>query len=174
MYNIIPLIIICFSLLIILVIVVRKFPALANLDVANMPAEKEARFKEKIISSRLHRNAVRWGSVFVKFFNFLSGRISALGQWLIHKLSEAKKNYNQEAAPATIEDKEEQIKKFISEASGLDSWENFEAKEKLFIRVIEAVLLAVALGLHQEHFLGQPVRLQCRLPGTGQSLRSGR
>lgn len=62
MYNIIPLLLILASLTVIIVIVVKKFSVLANLDVASIPAEKEARFKERIISNRLKRNIIKWSS----------------------------------------------------------------------------------------------------------------
>ncbi|MCG2695403.1 hypothetical protein L6248_00495 [Candidatus Parcubacteria bacterium] len=67
MYNIIPLIIILISLLVIIIVVSRKFSVLASLDLESIPAEKEARFKERIISSRLKRNFVRWGSKTIRF-----------------------------------------------------------------------------------------------------------
>jgi tetratricopeptide (TPR) repeat protein len=62
MYNIIPLLLILISLSVIIVIVARKFSVLANLDVANIPAEKEAKFKERIIGNRIKRNIIKWSA----------------------------------------------------------------------------------------------------------------
>ncbi len=47
------------SLLIILFIILKKFPALAILDVKEMPGEKEAESKERIIRQRLERDLIR-------------------------------------------------------------------------------------------------------------------
>ena len=50
MFNIIPLLLILLSFGVIIYIVVKKFSILANLDVDSIPAEREAKFKEKIIN----------------------------------------------------------------------------------------------------------------------------
>jgi hypothetical protein len=110
MYNIIPLILICVSLFIILIVVVRKFSALANLDVENMPAEKEARFKEQIITGRMQKSLAKWKVRFGKFFGFFGRKIGGLFQFAQRKLQEAKKNYSVEKAPLPTEDKESVIK----------------------------------------------------------------
>jgi hypothetical protein len=78
MYNIIPLILILLSLGIMAIIIVRKFPALANLDVDNIPAEKEAKFKEQIISNRLKRSFIKWGSKFIRLVKPLGNYLALL------------------------------------------------------------------------------------------------
>jgi tetratricopeptide (TPR) repeat protein len=136
MYNIIPLILICLSLFIIIVIVVRKFPALANLDVENMPAEKEARFKEQIITGRMQKSMAKWNARLGKIFGFFGGRIGALFQFIQRKLQEAKKNYSRpEALPP--EDRETMIRGLLAKNSALDDRENFEEKEANMIKIIE-------------------------------------
>lgn len=137
MYNIIPLIIICISVLIILTIVVRKFPALAILDVDNMPAEKEARFKEKIVESRLHRFLARWNLRFSRIFKFVFSIFSNLFLKAFERLSEAKRKYAVEKAPATEEEKDEKVKILFSEADKLEDKDDFEEKEKKLIKIIE-------------------------------------
>jgi tetratricopeptide (TPR) repeat protein len=137
MYNIIPLIVICVSLLIILIIIVRKFPALAVLDVDNMPAEKEARFKEKIVESRLHRFLVRFNLRFLRVFKFLFSFFAGLFAKAIEGLSEAKKKYAVEKAPVTEKEKEEKVQILLSEAEKLENKDDFEEKEKKLIKIIE-------------------------------------
>ena len=46
MFNIIPLVLILLSLGVIIIIVLRKFAVLANLDVDSIPAEREARVRD--------------------------------------------------------------------------------------------------------------------------------
>lgn len=137
MYNIIPLIIICASLFIILIIVVRKFPALASLDVENMPAEKEARFKEQIVTGRLQKNMAKWSAFWGKFFGFIGGKIGSIFKFIQNKLQEAKKNYSAHSAPIPAEDKEQMIKGLLAKNNDLDYREDFEEKEANLIRIIE-------------------------------------
>ncbi len=136
MYNIIPLVLICVSLLVILFVVARKFPALANLDVENMPAEKEARFKEKIVESRLHRFLARWRVRLAKIFSFAGSALSKLFKWAFNRLSDMKKNYAAEKTPATVEEKTEKVKALFMEGDELDNKEDWEEKEKVLIKII--------------------------------------
>jgi tetratricopeptide (TPR) repeat protein len=136
MYNIIPLILICLSLFIIIVVIVRKFPALANIDVENMPAEKEARFKEQIITGRMQKSMTKGKVRLVKFFGFIGGGIGGLFKFIQHKLQEAKKNYIHPAA-LPPEDKQAMIDGLLVKNSVLDDRENFEEKETNLIKIIE-------------------------------------
>jgi tetratricopeptide (TPR) repeat protein len=137
MYDIIPLILICASLFAIIVIVVRKFPALANLDVENMPAEKEARFKEQIVSGRLQKFLARWKVRFGRIFGFIGGRVGALFTLIQRRLQEAKKNYSAENISLPAEDKENKIKELLFKNESLDDRDNFEDKEANLIKIIE-------------------------------------
>jgi len=137
MYNIIPLVLISFSLLIILVIIVRKFSALANLDVENMPAEKEAKFKEQIATSRLKRNLTKWNSRLTKVFRVGGGKLKDLFSWSFDKLHEMKKEYSTPEEPKSPEEKETKIKELFFKSEDLDERENFEEKEKNLIKIIE-------------------------------------
>ena len=86
MYNIIPLLLILISLSVIIVIVARKFTVLANLDVANIPAEKEAKFKERIISNRLKRNIIQWSAKFSRLIQPVSIGVASFFKSNLHKL----------------------------------------------------------------------------------------
>ena len=57
MYNIIPLIVILVCLAIMLFIVFKKLPYLANFDVKSIPKEMAAKTKTKIIDERIKRKA---------------------------------------------------------------------------------------------------------------------
>ncbi len=93
MYNIIPLLLILVSLSVIIVIVARKFSVLASLDVVNIPAEKEAKFKERIISNRLKRNIIKWLSKFSRFIRPIAWGVGNFFKFSLHKLYQLKKNY---------------------------------------------------------------------------------
>ena len=94
MYNIIPLLLILVSLSVIIVIVSRKFSVLASLDVDSIPAEKEAKFKERIISNRLKRNIVK---SLAKASSVLAPLGRVIGDFFsakLRKLLEAKDNFS--------------------------------------------------------------------------------
>jgi tetratricopeptide (TPR) repeat protein len=135
MYNIVPLILILISLSIIIVISVRKFSVLSNLDVDNIPAEKEARFKERIISNRIKRNTVKWWS---KFSRLVAPLFVWLGDFLkdyYYKLHELKKEYQPEVKLSTDE-KESLIGKTLADVEELYRQEDYEAAEKSLIDII--------------------------------------
>lgn len=138
MYNIIPIIIICFSFLAILVILVRKFPAAAIIDVENMPAEKEMRFKEKIAASRLERSFAKWKVNFGRFFGFFSNLMGVFFSWANNKLREERKKYSisESAEEIQPEDKEGVVKNLFTENENLDGGEDFEKKEANLIKII--------------------------------------
>lgn len=96
MYDIIPLSLILISLSVIIIIVFRKFPVLANMDVENIPAEKEAKFKERIISNRLKRTLIMWWSKITRLIYPGGESISKVFKWLYNKLHELKESHKQE------------------------------------------------------------------------------
>ena len=111
MYNIIPLLLILISLSIIIIIVMRKFSVLANLDVDNIPAEKEAKFKERIISNRLKRNIIKWSARLGRIFQPLVRSISNFFKLNLHKLYQLKNDYKtkEDGESGDVEKKIEQL-----------------------------------------------------------------
>ncbi|KKR91287.1 MAG: TPR Domain containing protein [Parcubacteria group bacterium GW2011_GWC2_42_12] len=93
MYNIIPLLLILISLTVIITIVARKFSVLANLDIANIPAEKEAKFKERIISNRLKRNIIQWSVKLSRLFAPVVRGASGFFKTNLRKLYQLKNDY---------------------------------------------------------------------------------
>lgn len=132
MYNIIPLLLILASLSVIIVIVSKKFSVLASLDVDSLPAEKEAKFKERIISNRLKRNIVKWlakaSSVLAPFGRVIGDFFSAK----LHKLLEAKDNFRVNETVNT----EQTIAQFFSQAEELKKQDDLAAAEKIYIEII--------------------------------------
>lgn len=136
MFNIIPLILILVSLAVIIIIVVRKFSMLASLDVENIPAEREARFKEQIIGKRIERNLLKYYSKLSRLTGPLAGAIGNFFKWAYGRLLEFRENYNKEELKTGGVGGEELVKRLFSEAEDLIKKDNIEEAEKRYIDVI--------------------------------------
>jgi tetratricopeptide (TPR) repeat protein len=135
MYNIIPLILILISLSVIIFIVVSKFSVLAGVDIENIPAEKEARTKERIISSRLKRNIFKWSSWIIKISRFFGEKLGILFRWLYNKLHELKESYGADMI-LPIAEKEKKIGELSVEAEEMIDEKNYKEAEKRLIEII--------------------------------------
>jgi len=132
MYNIIPLLLILISLSIIIVIVSRKFSVLATLDVENIPTEKEAKFKERIISNRLKRNIIKY---WAKSSRFIAPVGYAAGNYIktkVHKLYQAKNVYQ----TSEKNDGLETIDQLFAQAEELKKRDDLDLAEKKYIEII--------------------------------------
>jgi tetratricopeptide (TPR) repeat protein len=120
-------------LAVIIIIVVRKFSILANLDVDSIPAEREARFKQQIISNRLKRNLVKYQSRAKRGLEPVLANIQKLGGSLMGKLKEIKDGDEEDMSEP---DSEDAVNKLFSEAEAcFRDWELEEA-EKKYIKII--------------------------------------
>ena len=133
MFNILPLILIILCFIIILAVVIRKFSVLANLDVANMPAEKEAKFKEKIIGNRIKRGLFRYTSKISKVSKPAFGALGGFLKTQYDKLVEIK-----ETPPEEREDDAsvDVVLKMYVEAEDLFKQEKYDEAEKKLIALI--------------------------------------
>ena len=130
MITIISLILIVICLVVILFIVLKKFPALAILDINNMPGEKEAKFKEQIIKQKVERDLARFGSSFARVWLFVSRNISNFLKSSQDQLKKVKLSYKS-LAKIPLAEKQKMIKDlFIAYADSLKDNMN-EAEEKL-------------------------------------------
>ncbi|OQA39135.1 MAG: tetratricopeptide repeat protein [Parcubacteria group bacterium ADurb.Bin316] len=134
MFNIIPLILIIISLILIINIVVKKFSALASLDVASIPAEKEAVFKERIMGNRLKREFFKYYSKLLKFLRPFFSTIGRLLKTLYGKLIDFKENYNRESS--LVLNTEDHISKLLAEAEDLVKKDEYDEAEKRYIEII--------------------------------------
>ena len=135
MFNIIPLILILVSLSIIIIIVVRKFSVLAALDLETIQAEKEIKFKEQIITSRLKRNSFKYYNKTLKVIRPIGGLIAQFFSWIYKKLVDFKENYNTEKK-TPLADLKIEIDSLFSEAKELEAKEEIEAAERKYIEII--------------------------------------
>ena len=134
MYDIIPLIIILISLAVIIVIVVRKFSVLATLDVANIPAEKEAKFKERIIGTRLKRNVIKWWSKAFRLIGPVLATVVKFFSWLQAKLLQLRSDYQDR--PIKADEIKPKIDQLFNEAEDCKKQEDLTAAEKKYIEII--------------------------------------
>jgi len=135
MYNIIPLLLILLSLSVIIVIVARKFSVLANLDVANIPAEKEAKFKERIISNRLKRSVTQWSAKLVRLFAPVVRSIGYFFKFSLRKLYQLKNDY-QAAADTENLSVEERARQLFSQVEECQKRGDLALAENKCIEII--------------------------------------
>ncbi|MCK4539965.1 hypothetical protein KAU09_02310 [Candidatus Parcubacteria bacterium] len=134
MYNIIPLVLILISLGVIIVIVVRKFSVLANLDVDSIQSEREAKFKERIISNRLKRNYFKYYAKVTRALKPVGQATRGFFHSLFKKLLEYKEDYQeQKQAEALDENIQEKLFSEIDELIEKDELDKIEAK---YIKII--------------------------------------
>ncbi|MBU0546379.1 tetratricopeptide repeat protein [Patescibacteria group bacterium] len=145
MFNILPLIIILFCLAVIIFVVVKKFPQIANLDVDNLLEEKESRKKNAMIDKRVDDQSRKlkevwarrlapivkiWGRLQLSFRIYF-GNIERLWH---HEESVKIKAKVKEMTP---EEKEKRIKAIIQEAETNLQAGNLDKAEELFISAIK-------------------------------------
>lgn len=135
-----PLIIISLSLIglaliIIIFVIVRKFPALAILDAANIPGEKEEKFKQQIMRQRVDRDLARWSGLFGRVWLFLKKRAGSL-LWSWHgRLKKAKAEF-QPAVAWSWPKKHERIKELFLMIEDLFKKEDLNAAEEKLVEII--------------------------------------
>lgn len=133
----IPLIIIGLAIAVILSIIVRKFPALAILDVENIPGEKETKFKEQIMKARVERDLATVTGFFGRIWLWLSKHLGEVLKSQQDKLRRVKLNY-QAAKKMSRTDKQQQIRKLLGEADEAAKKEELALAEE---KLLEAISL---------------------------------
>lgn len=136
MLDIILLVVILLSLSVILSIVVRKFSILANLDVANMRAEREARFKEQIISNRLKRNYRKFFMQISHVFKPVSEAVARFFVNFYKKLINIKEEKEREIEVNSGEPELNSIDQLFYDAEEATKVEDYAGAEKKYIEII--------------------------------------
>jgi len=135
MLNIIAWIIAAFSLLVILYIVIRKFPALSILDVDNIPGEKEAKFKEQIFRKRIERDFSYVYKIWKNFRSSIGGLINNFLKKKYQKLSNARDELRRQKKLSFTEKRELIADLFLRAKNSLSEY-NYEIAEKYLIEII--------------------------------------
>ncbi len=127
------LIIVC--VIIVIFIILKKFPALAILDVERIPGNKEAKFKEQIIRQRLERDLSRvsvmiakiWYSVGRFLANFLGSRYQ--------RLKNLKDEYRRQKKVSLV-DRQEKMAELLAIAKQAIKDEDWPLAESQLIEII--------------------------------------
>lgn len=135
MSNIISLILIGLCLIVILTIILKKFPVLAILDINNLPGEKEAKFKNQIIKQKVERDLNRWGGAIARVWLFIGKYISNFLHSSQTQLKKAKLTYKTATKIPFIE-KQKMIKDLFIVCADLLKKENFNAAEEKLVEII--------------------------------------
>ena len=137
MLTIISLILVTIAILVVVAIIVKKFPALAILDVNNMTSEKEAKFKATIMKARVDRDLAKLSGFFGRIFLKMGSWFSKTIQSSQNNLKKLKMSYKaDEKLPVT--EKEKRIKELLRSSEELVKAEEFEKAED---KLLEAISL---------------------------------
>jgi len=135
MLTIISLILIGLCLLVILAIIIKKFPALAILDVNNISGAKEARFKDQLIKARVERDLAKVGGGIARVYLFLSKRLSTFLKSSQATLKKIKLNYKA-SAKIPWPEKAKRIKELSLASDELIKKEVYAAAEEKLVEII--------------------------------------
>lgn len=133
-YNIIPIIIILVCGAVVFYIIRKKFPAVSNLDLTNLPQEKERRVKQQIIASRLKRNIAHWFVWFKKISQPVWEKFAEWFKNLYRRLLEAQENLKH--SQPTNNNNISEIGQLFATAEEMKKREDYNKAEKLYIQVI--------------------------------------
>lgn len=122
------------SAILVIAIFVRKFPLLAVLDIETVQAEREARFKERILSSRLRRAFYKRWSAWLNAWRPLLHASRDLWYWLLRFLRDFRENYNKESMDYA--DPEKAVVQLYTEAEESVKKEDYDVAEKRYIEII--------------------------------------
>lgn len=134
MFNIIPLILILICLILIINIVVKKFSALASLDVASIPAEREAKIKQRIMGNRLKKNYFKYYSKLQRIIRPIGTALGDFLKMIYRQLVDFKENYNK--GETIVMDQESHIRKLLAEATESLKNGDVDEAEKRYIEII--------------------------------------
>lgn len=135
MLTTISIILVLIGLLIIASIILKKFPALAILDVENIPGQKEAKFKEEIIKKRLERDLSKWSNVFIKIWHFLNSITSGPLHKAYLKLKEIKDTYRR-SKKLTLSERREHIRNLFRIAEDSLKNDDLDKAEASLIEIV--------------------------------------
>ncbi len=135
LFDIIPISLILLSLSVIIIIVIKKFSALANLDLNSIKAERESMFKKKIINDRLKRGLLKWNYQIKKLSGPTFSKVGEFYKGLYEKLSIMKETHKISSESAG-DNAEIRVAKMYSEAEDLYKNEEYDKAEERLIEII--------------------------------------
>lgn len=139
MFDLIPIILILLSLSVIIVILTRKFPSLANIDVDQIPEEKQAQIKHLLLEDRLQQKLIFISKKIKSFFRPLRNFLINLFNNLRNKILALEEKHQQKKALLIKQEPEEvnrRIQILIAEGKELEQNDNLAEAEKKYIEII--------------------------------------
>lgn len=142
------------SFLVIIFIIVRKFPVLAILNVDNIPGEKEAKFKEKIIRQRLERDFSSIGTTWNRLRRRLGAGFSSYLKARYQRLVKMRDDLRRQKKLSFLEKRERIADLFLQARSAISEYD-YETAEKHLIEIIslDAKRLSAFLELGETYRL---------------------
>lgn len=137
--NIIVFGIIALCLLVIIFIIVRKFPQLSNIDVETIPEEKQGAVRDRLVRERFRRNFLEPLKSLSKKTGPAFSAASRGFSKTYSKVLEMERNYRKKLEPKTPKEKKEIDKKtenLVSQGEELLGKNNFAEAERKFIDAI--------------------------------------
>ncbi len=123
------------SLAIIIFIVLRKFPVLANIDIGEIEAERQAELKRKILNDKFKRSVSKVFKELNKFLKPIGRSLAKLFGLLYNRLVNLKESYAEEVQVAG-EDVAQKIEALFAEAQDLTHKEDLTKAEAKYIEII--------------------------------------
>jgi tetratricopeptide (TPR) repeat protein len=133
--DIIALILAGLSLVVIVFILAKKFPVLANIDIKEIQAERQAELKRKILNDKFKRQMMKFGQTFFKFLAPVGKSLGRFGKFIYDKLVNLKDNYSHENEVGQ-EDAAKKIALLFAEAEELNHKADPARAEAKYIEII--------------------------------------
>ncbi len=136
LYYLIPQIIIAVSLVTIAVIIVKKFPALASLNVTTIPEEKENQVRNRILLERLQRKgteALKRADTFTKPLREKTAGI--MKQWY-QRMLQLEQEVVQKKQPLKSFEIKQEVTVALEKAEELLDEEKYQEAEEAYIEII--------------------------------------
>lgn len=132
-----PLSVLVLSLIILVIIFIRKFPDLVLVDVNSIPEEREKQLKDKLLADRLQRRAGGFFGRFLKVFEIIGGFFGAILKTLRHKIQEWEHRYRFRYKPVVKDaDMKDKINVLLEKGGQLFDNDKYEESERVFLEVI--------------------------------------
>jgi tetratricopeptide (TPR) repeat protein len=128
-------ILVVISILVIIFIIIRKFPALAILNVDNIPGKKEAKFKEQIMRQRLERDFSSLSLNLDKKRRYFGRIISSFLRGHYQRLLKLKNDLKRHKKISFSEKKEKVANLFLKAKEAMEE-EDYQKSEHYLIEII--------------------------------------
>lgn len=134
---IIPIALIAFSLIVIIILFIRKFPELVLVDVSTIPEERARELKDKLLADRLQR---RFGGFFGKIidvFKKIFSYFTAIWKLIKNKIEQWERRYRYRYQPVVRgRDMKARVDDLLAKADSLLEKDEFSDSERAYLEVI--------------------------------------